>query len=110
MLLIISDTRFSVGQVAEGKRYHAAPCVWVKKVASLTQAIFRRCQNSLCLLICICITVVSASLMFSSVFSIRGNRSIIFCLLIRILLLGGRGARQRERAGHRGLQPGAGPT
>lgn len=53
----------------------------------LTQAILSRCQNSLCLLICICITVLSASLMLSRVFSMRGNRSMIFCLLIRILLL-----------------------
>lgn len=55
---------------------------------SLTQAIFSKCQNSLCLLICICITVLSASLMLSRVFSIRGNKSMIFCLLIRILLSG----------------------
>lgn len=58
-------------------------------VNKLTQAIFSKCQNSLCLLICICITVLSASLMLSRVFSIRGNKSMIFCLLIRILLLGG---------------------
>lgn len=54
--------------------------------AILTHAIFNKCQNSLCLFICICITMPSASLMFSRVFSIFGNNSIIFCLLCRILL------------------------
>ncbi len=62
--------------------------IWPRDIRSmwLTQAIFSKCQNSLCLLICICMTVLSVSLMLNSVLSILGKRSMIFCLLRRILL------------------------
>lgn len=52
----------------------------------LTQAILRRYQNSLCLDTCICITTVSAVVMFFNAFSSLGNKSMMRCLHTRIVL------------------------
>lgn len=52
----------------------------------LTQAILSKCHISLCLLPCICITELSASLMLFKATSIFGSKSIIFCLQPKSLL------------------------
>lgn len=46
----------------------------------LTQAIFSKCQISLCRFPCICMTELSASLMLFRATSILGSKSMIFCL------------------------------
>lgn len=53
----------------------------------LTRAIFRRYQNSFCLFICICITVVSAALMLFTALSSFGNRSTMRRLHTSMVLL-----------------------
>ena len=52
----------------------------------LTQAIFKRYQNSFCLFICICITAASAVFMFPTATSNLGNKSTMRRLHKRIVL------------------------
>lgn len=60
-------------------------CKWLIQNL-LTQAIFSKCHISLCLLPCICITELSASLMLFRATSIFGSKSMIFCLQPKSLL------------------------